>query len=352
MLSKTAIFLAIGVTLLVGVSLFAGQSVLESQRFQKKHNDHHRHHHKSHHTHQGEDYLKYRMKSTGIPTTLFGPYVFIYDGIYEQNPNPLQAGIPKWVRNNGSNIAILSFLDPVELEKSDVPPQRFLDSLAEAKDSSILNIMFSIGGWDFQNRFVQTNPQTVAKNAASIAKKYNVGIELDCESDGAMSWMNQFISAYRAIIPNDGVNWYSVLTMDTGASPGAFPNVEQVALNNLNNLNWVNVMVNASDDPSDNNMYWSQHKFPGNQMTVARNLVNVCDSASAMAPTLQFKKDGQPIKGILFWAALSDETCDAAAPQARNCGTTCTDCTGGVGGPGNWSCPAVTSACQAYGVCK
>lgn len=36
---------------------------------------------------------------------------------------------------------------------------------------------------------------------------------------------------------------YSVLTMNTGASPGAFPNVEQAALNNIEDLNWVNAMV-------------------------------------------------------------------------------------------------------------
>ena len=66
----------------------------------------------------------------------------------------------------------------------------------------------------------------VAANLATMALTYNVGIEIDCESDNAKAWIEEFIQAYRAIIPNDGVNWYSVLTMDTGASPGAFPNVE------------------------------------------------------------------------------------------------------------------------------
>lgn len=55
------------------------------------------------------------MKSNGIPSKVFGPYVFIYDGIYDEE-RKLKGGIPQWVINGGSNIAILSFLDPVEVE--------------------------------------------------------------------------------------------------------------------------------------------------------------------------------------------------------------------------------------------
>lgn len=117
--------------------------------------------------------------------------------------------------------------------------------------------MFSIGGWDFQNRFALTNPATVAKNAASMAVNYNVGIEIDCESDSQGAWITSFIKEFRKIIPIGGSNMYSVLTMDTGASPGAFMNVEAAAVSNINSLDWVNVMVNASDDASDNAMYWS-----------------------------------------------------------------------------------------------
>lgn len=62
------------------------------------------------------------MSSSGIPSKVFGPYVFIYDGVFDER-NQLKGGIPQWVINGGSNIAILSFLDPVELEKSNVPPQ-------------------------------------------------------------------------------------------------------------------------------------------------------------------------------------------------------------------------------------
>jgi len=32
---------------------------------------------------------KYRINTTGVPSTVYGPYVFIYDGIYESNPNKL-----------------------------------------------------------------------------------------------------------------------------------------------------------------------------------------------------------------------------------------------------------------------
>lgn len=40
--------------------------------------------------------------------------------------------------------------------------------------------------------------------------------------------------------------------MDTGASPGAFFNVEAAALENLDNLNWVNAMVYDPEISPDN----------------------------------------------------------------------------------------------------
>ncbi|KAL4437862.1 hypothetical protein ABPG74_001033 [Tetrahymena malaccensis] len=296
---------------------------------------------------------KYVMSSTGIPSKVFGPYVFIYDGVFDER-NQLKGGIPQWVIEGGSNIAILSFLDPVELEKSNVPPQQFLESIAQVSSNSNYYVMFSVGGWDFQNRFTQTNPQTVAQNAAYMAKKYNIGFEIDCEADSgaAKEWINSFIKAYRQIIPKDDVNFYSVLTMDTGASPGAFFNVEAAALENLDSLNWVNAMVYDPELSPDNRQFWDYHKIPPNQFTVARNLVNTCDDLQNLLPTLSYQKDGQPIRGILFWAALSGATCDSAQEGAHNCGTSCVDCTGGVGTKGNWSCPAVASACKTYGACN
>jgi len=88
------------------------------------------------------------MNSVGIPSKIFGPYVFIYDGIYDYTGN-LKGGIPQWVNDNGSNIAILSFLDPVEVETSAIPPTAFLESIVAASSSPDFYLMFSIGGWDF-----------------------------------------------------------------------------------------------------------------------------------------------------------------------------------------------------------
>ncbi|EGR29877.1 hypothetical protein IMG5_146500 [Ichthyophthirius multifiliis] len=293
------------------------------------------------------------MSSKGIPEKLFGSYVFIYDGIYDQTKQ-LKGGIPKWLIQNGGNIAILSFLDPLELEVSTNLPQEFLDSLAQISVQRKDNfyVMLSIGGWDFQNRFLQANPTKVAQNAAYIAQKYNIGIELDSESDNTKNWINEFIQTFRKIIPKNNNNQMSsVLTINTGASPGAFPNVEQAALDNIELLNWVNVMVYDPEQSPDNRMYWNQHKLQGNQMTVARNLVNTCEDLASLEQTLQYKKNQQDVKGILFWAALSPNTCDLAQEGAQNCGTSCRDCTGGIGSKGNWQCRAIQEACKSFGVC-
>lgn len=87
-----------------------------------------------------------------------------------------------------------------------------------------------------------------------MAKKYNVGIEIDCEADSgaAKQWITSFIKEFRRIIPQDNENFYSVLSMDTGASPGAFFNVEAAALENLDSLTWVNAMVYDPELSPDN----------------------------------------------------------------------------------------------------
>ena len=51
------------------------------------------------------------------------------------------------------------------------------------------------------------------------------------------------------------------------------------------------------------------------------------------------------MKGVLFWAALSDKTCDNGPAGANFCGTTCTDCTAGIGSKGDWECPGVVKGC-------
>lgn len=42
-------------------------------------------------------------------------------------------------------------------------------------------------------------------------------IKNNCESDCALNLINFLINVYISIIPNDGVNWYSALTVDIGA---------------------------------------------------------------------------------------------------------------------------------------
>ena len=46
----------------------------------------------------------------------------------------------------------------------------------------------------------------------------------------------------------------SVLTMDSGCSPGAFPHIEDVAVQGINSgaLNWVNAMVSDPEQSPDN----------------------------------------------------------------------------------------------------
>lgn len=55
----------------------------------------------------------------------------------------------------------------------------------------------------------------------------------------------------------------SILTMDTGASPGAFPAVESAAVDNIHLLSWVNVMVYDPELSPDNRQFWDYHSLTG-----------------------------------------------------------------------------------------
>jgi len=50
-----------------------------------------------------------------LPTKVFGPYIFIYDGKELSPLKGLIGGIPNWAKSGGSNTVVLSFMDPIEL---------------------------------------------------------------------------------------------------------------------------------------------------------------------------------------------------------------------------------------------
>jgi hypothetical protein len=141
-----------------------------------------------------------------------------------------------WIidRGNGSpsvNVVVLSFVNPVDLMNL-TNTSNTVNGIPISMNTAVVNyfqskgvrVMFSIGGirlvkdWD---KSLTSNPTQLGINAANAAKQFNVGMEIDYEksSNPNTAGLQQFIAAYRSVIPYDptGSNFAARLTIDFGS---------------------------------------------------------------------------------------------------------------------------------------
>jgi hypothetical protein len=143
-----------------------------------------------------------------------------------------------WLIDRGSgqpsvNVVVLSFVNPVELMNlttnsttTNGIPIGMNTAVVNYFQSKGVRVMFSIGGIRFVKNWdkaLSSNPTQLginAANAANAAKQFNVGIEIDYEksSNPNLTGLQQFISAYRSVVPYDatGNNFAARLTIDLG----------------------------------------------------------------------------------------------------------------------------------------
>jgi hypothetical protein len=128
------------------------------------------------------------------------------------------------------NVVVLSFVDPVKLmnltnDSGDVNgiPIGMNTAVVSYFQSHGIRVMFSIGGASYTKNWdkaLSTNPTQLGINAANAAEQFNVGMEIDYEksSNPNLTGLEQFVSAYRGVIPYDatGANYPARLTIDLG----------------------------------------------------------------------------------------------------------------------------------------
>ena len=127
------------------------------------------------------------------------------------------------------NVVVLSFVDPVKLmnltsDSADVSgiPIGMNTAVVSYFQSRGIRVMMSIGGFSYISHWdkaLKANPTQLGINAANAAKQFNVGMEIDYEKSSGpnLTGLQQFVSAYRSVIPFDptGAN-YARLTIDIG----------------------------------------------------------------------------------------------------------------------------------------
>jgi hypothetical protein len=174
---------------------------------------------------------------------------------------------------------VLSFVDPVKLMNL-TTDSTTTNGIPIGMNSLVINyfqskgvrVMMSIGGASFTshwNKALGTNPTQLGINAANAAKQYNVGMEIDYENSSQpnLTGLQQFVSAYRSIIPYDatGSNFPARLSIDLGDGDTYLTKLASYATTNWLNtsspvLDYANAMV-ASQKTSVSTLEsgWQQH---------------------------------------------------------------------------------------------
>ena len=121
------------------------------------------------------------------------------------------------------NLVVLSFVNPLKLLNL-TNDETTVDGVPKGMNSAVVNyfkdhnirVMLSIGGITYTsawNTALATNPAQLARNAAAVAARLGVGIEIDYEenTNANLEGLQTFIGTYRSINPYDA----------TGANPAA-----------------------------------------------------------------------------------------------------------------------------------
>jgi hypothetical protein len=154
------------------------------------------------------------------------------------------------------NLVVLSFVHPLKLlhrttdaTTLDGIPRGMTLEIVDYFKSRGIRVMLSIGGityTDAWNQALAENPAQFARNAAEVAQRLGVGIEIDYEENTSpnLTALQTFIDTYRAILPYDatGANHAARLTIDTAAGDRWL-----IALNTKATADWLRPDVPVLD---------------------------------------------------------------------------------------------------------
>jgi hypothetical protein len=274
-------------------------------------------------------------------------------------------------RGDGSpsvNLVILSFVNPLKLlhltndtQTSEGVPIGITPAIVGYFTARKIRVMLSIGGSTYANDWdeaLRTNPAQLGINAAQLARRLGVGIEIDYENDESpdLTGLQKFIRAYRSILPYDatGTNPAARLTIDLALGDDYLIPLTQYATSNwltTSNpvLDYANAMVAFEQaDASVAEAGWQEHidgkppipplapaKFTGSLFIVARNNLPpecVNFNVSLQSATGKFVQSVAPrgagvtngMLGYMFWAA-------ECSGSRSLCTTPPSTCEGGVG---------------------
>lgn len=270
------------------------------------------------------------------------------------------------------NLVVLSFVHPLKLLNKTTDSQT-LDGIQRGMTQDVVNyfkskgvrVMLSIGGITYVDAWDQAlsaNATQLGLNAAEVAQRLGVGIEIDCEQNRNpnLAGLQAFITAYRSVLPYDvtGNNHAARLTIDLAAGDRWLIDICRKAtadwLTTTNPvLDYANAMVPARQprNAADAQANWQEHvdgkpqygppipplaptKFTGGLWLVGNKPIPECTkfSSSLEYTTGNYVQTVTPngagttpgMLGYMFWAAECEGT-------RTVCTTPPNTCQGGVG---------------------
>ena len=237
-----------------------------------------------------------------------------------------------WIIDRGDgrpsvNLVILSFVHPLRLLNKTTDAQT-LDGVPRGMTAEVVNyfksrnvrVMLSIGGItyvDAWNQALATNGTQLGLNAAEVATRLGVGIEIDYEenSNPNVAGLQAFIDAYRSVHPYDatGADPAARLTIDLAAGDRWL-----IALTQKATSDWL--------DAADPLLDYANAMVPARQPR----------SASAATANWQEHVDGKPqynpaippLAPAKFTGSLYIVTGNKPAPECVSFGSSLTSSTG------------------------
>ncbi|WP_222722258.1 glycosyl hydrolase family 18 protein [Actinomadura alba] len=190
----------------------------------------------------------------------------------------------RWLIDRGDgrpsvNLVVISFVHPVKLLHKTTDAQT-LDGVPRGMTADIVNyfksrnvrVMLSIGGityTDAWNAALAENAAQFGRNAAEVAQRLGVGIEIDYEenTNPNLAGLQAFIDAYRTVLPYDssGANHSARLTIDLAAGDRWLIDIGRTATANWLRvdrpvLDYANAMVPARQPSTSSAIAnWQEH---------------------------------------------------------------------------------------------
>ena len=238
----------------------------------------------------------------------------------------------RWLINRGDgtpsvNLVVLSFVQPLKLlnKTNDSGntlgvPTGMTQAVVDYFKTRGVRVMLSIGGityTDAWNQALAANPSQLGLNAAEVAQRMGVGIEIDYEENTSpnLVGLQAFIDAYRSVLPYDatGNNHAARLTIDLGAGDRFLIATARKAtadwLNTTNRvLDYANAMV--------------PNKQPSSASAAQQDWQEHVDGKPQFAPPIL------PLAPAKFTGALYIITGTRAAPECTNFSSSLINSTG------------------------